>query len=50
MRGSGKSTLTKASLRRYRKLGSFTMVFDRHGEYVDEFDDALVLNTDITLG
>lgn len=22
------------------------MVFDRHGEYVDEFDDALVLNTD----
>ncbi|MEM2087712.1 MAG: ATP-binding protein [Thermoproteota archaeon] len=43
--GSGKSTLTKALLRRYRELGGFAMVFDRHGEYVDEFDDALVLNT-----
>ncbi|MEM3660219.1 MAG: DUF87 domain-containing protein [Thermoproteota archaeon] len=44
--GSGKSTLTKALLRRYRELGGFAMVFDRHGEYVDEFDDALVLNMD----
>ncbi len=44
--GSGKSTLTKALLRRYRELGGFAMVFDRHGEYVDEFDNALVLNTD----
>ncbi|MBO3842249.1 MAG: DUF87 domain-containing protein [Candidatus Brockarchaeota archaeon] len=44
--GSGKSTLTKALLRRHRELGGFAMVFDRHGEYVDEFDDALVLNTD----
>ncbi|MEM3648226.1 MAG: ATP-binding protein [Thermoproteota archaeon] len=44
--GSGKSTLTKALLRRYRALGGFAMVFDRHGEYVDEFDDALILNTD----
>ncbi len=42
--GSGKSTLTKALLRRYRELGGFAMVFDRHGEYVDEFDDALVLD------
>ncbi len=44
--GSGKSTLTKALLRRYREFGGFAIVFDRHGEYVDEFDDALVLNTD----
>ncbi|MEM2049574.1 MAG: ATP-binding protein [Thermoproteota archaeon] len=43
--GSGKSTLTKALLRRYGELGGSSMVFDRHGEYIDEFDDALVLNT-----
>ncbi|MEM3465408.1 MAG: ATP-binding protein [Thermoproteota archaeon] len=44
--GSGKSTLTKALLRRYIELGGFAMVFDRHGEYLDEFDDALVFSTD----
>ncbi|MEM3659042.1 MAG: ATP-binding protein [Thermoproteota archaeon] len=46
--GSGKSTLTKALLRRYRELGGFAMVFDRHGEYVEEFEDALVLEADNT--
>ncbi|MBO3797292.1 MAG: ATP-binding protein [Thermoproteota archaeon] len=44
--GSGKSTLAKALLRRYRELGGPIMVFDRHGEYINEFDDAMVLNTD----
>jgi len=42
--GSGKTTLVKKLIREYRRLGGAVMVFDRHGEYVNGFDDAVVLN------
>ncbi|MEM1554890.1 MAG: DUF87 domain-containing protein, partial [Thermoproteota archaeon] len=45
--GSGKTTLAKALLKRYGELGGTAMVFDRHGEYVDELD-AMVLSPENT--
>ncbi|MBO3832597.1 MAG: DUF87 domain-containing protein [Candidatus Brockarchaeota archaeon] len=46
--GSGKTTLAKTLLKRYGKFGGATMVFDRHGEYVDELKDAMVLSPENT--
>ncbi len=42
--GSGKTALVKKLIRKYRRLGGAAMVFDRHGEYVSEFEDAVVLD------
>jgi len=42
--GSGKTTLVKSLIRRYEELGGVSMIFDRHGEYVGEFNEALEFN------
>ena len=42
--GSGKTTLVKYLLKRYEKLEGTAMVFDRHGEYADELNDATCLD------
>jgi DNA helicase HerA-like ATPase len=44
---SGKTTLVKNLLRNYLKLGGLAMVFDRHGEYVEDFN-AVVLDPENT--